>query len=130
MGFGDGVDSSHEPNNGQVAERIVGAGTMYLRPRSPFEKFLVHEKITRLDEIGRQVVEFKPTGEILFGVISITNATEVEKYKALRHEVSHTIVQRGGRIMARVGDLLVKEDGKYLAGGQWYYYWVNRRNDL
>ena len=110
---------------------------MYLRPRSPFEKFLVHEKITRLDEIGRQVVEFKPTGEILFGVVSITNATEVEKYKALRHEVSHTIVQRGGRIMARVGDLLVKEDGKYLvqdvetvAGGQWYYYWVNRRNDL
>lgn len=110
---------------------------MYLRPRSVFEKFLVHEKITRLDEIGRQVVEFKPTGEILFGVISITDALEVEKYKALHHEVSHTIVQRGGRPMARVGDLLVNAHEKFLvqdvetvAGGQWYWYQVNRRSDL
>ena len=111
---------------------------MYLRPRSVFEKFLVEEKITRLDERGRQSIEFKPTGEILFGVISITDALEVEKYTALHHEVSHTIVQRGGRPMARVGDLLVKEDKKYLvqdvenvAGmGQWYYYWCNLRNDV
>ena len=111
---------------------------MYLRPRMVFEKFLVHEKITRLDERGRQVIEFEPTGEVLFGVISITDAVEVEKYKALRHEVSHTIVQRGGCPKARVGDLLVKGEKKYLvqdvedvAGmGQWIYYQTMARCDI
>lgn len=110
---------------------------MYLRPRMLFEKFLVHEKITRLDEIGHPRVKFKPTGEILFGAVSITTPAEVEKYKALRHEVTHTIVQRGGRPMANVGDLLVNAHEKFLvqdvetvAGGQWYWYQVNRRSDL
>ena len=111
---------------------------MYLRPRTLAEKFLVEEKITRLDDRGRPAVEFKPTGEIIFGVISMATPTEVEKYKAVHHEISHVIVQRGGRPKAKVGDLLVKVDKKYLvqsvediAGmGQWINYFVNMRADL
>ena len=111
---------------------------MYLRPRSVFEKFIVEERIKNLDDRGSPIVRFRPTGEILFGVISITTPVEVEKYKTLRHEISHFIVQRGGYVKAKVGDLLVKEDKKFLvqaienvAGmGQWYYYLVNERHDL
>ena len=111
---------------------------MYLRPRNVFEKFIVEEKVSSLDERGSRIARFEPTDKILFGVISITTPVEVEKYKKLRHEVSHFIVQHGGSQKANVGDLLVKEDKKYLvqaveniAGmGQWRYYLVNERNDL
>ena len=111
---------------------------MYLRPRSIAEKFIVEEKITRLDDSGRSVVEFKPSGEILFGVISMTTPVEIEKYKSLRHEITHIIVQRYGTAKAKVGDMLVKADKKFLvqavediAGiGHWINYFVTDRRDL
>lgn len=111
---------------------------MYLRPRSIFEKFLVEEKLTRINEIGRQVVEYKPTGEELFGVVSSAAPLEIERWKQLSHDVTHTIVQKLGRIHAKVGDRLVKEDKIYLveaidnpAGlGQWYIYFVKERADV
>lgn len=111
---------------------------MYLRPRTIFQKFAVAEKVTELNDIGRTTTNFKPNGEILFGVVSITTQVEIEKWKALHHEVSHTIVQRGGYPKAKAGDLLINDGRKFLvqaienvAGmGQWYYYMVLERSDL
>ena len=111
---------------------------MYLRPRSIFEVFLIAEKITRLDEMGNSRIEYKDTGKILFGVISASTPYEREKFKGLKHETSHYIVQKLGDVRAMVGDLLIKGEKKYLvqavenpAGlGQYFIYFVNERHDL
>lgn len=111
---------------------------MYLHPRSVLEKFLVAEKITRLDEIGNSRIEYKDTGNILFGVVSTSTPYEREKFKGLKHEVTHTIIQPLGEARAMVGDLLIKNEKKFLvqavenpAGlGQFWIYYVNERHDL
>ena len=86
---------------------------MYLRPRQIFEKFLVTAKITRLNDSGRSVVEFKPTGEVLFGVVSSAEPKEVERWKTLSHTVTHVIIQHLGRVKAKVGDCLIKGEKNY-----------------
>lgn len=107
---------------------------MLMRPRSLFDKYIVEEKITRVNEIGRQVVEYKPNGEIINGCISQTNPAEVEKYKLLRHEITHVIISKG-KIKAKEGDLLIKIDKKYLVQNveqiaDWTNYFVKERRDL
>ena len=111
---------------------------MYLRPRQIFEKFLVTEKITRLNDIGRSVTEFKPTGEVLFGVVSSAEPHEVEKWRALKHEITHVVIQHLGHVKAKVGDCLIKGEKKFLvqavddpAGlGQFTIYYCEERFDL
>ena len=111
---------------------------MYLRPRQIFEKFLVTAKITRLNDSGRSVVEFKPTGEVLFGVVSSAEPKEVERWKTLSHTVTHVIIQHLGRVKAKVGDCLIKGEKFYLvqaiddpAGlGQFTIYYCEERFDL
>ena len=110
---------------------------MYLRPRQIFERFIVEEKRTRIAPDGRQEVEFKPSGEEILGVISTIETFEREKFKGTKHEASHGIVQRLGRIKAKPGDRLINGDKKYIVshidnpGGlsQWYVYWVTERRD-
>ena len=111
---------------------------MYLRPRQIFEKFLVEEKINRLDARGRQAVEFKATGEEIFCVVTKAEAKEIEKLKSLKHEISHVLVQRYGRFKAKVGDLLIGGSRRFLvealdnpAGvGFWQVYFCKERCDL
>lgn len=111
---------------------------MYLRPRTIMEKFLVEEKRTRIADNGRQTIEFVPTGEMILGVISIVEPHEVEKWKATKHDVTHSIVQHLGHIKAKVGDRLVKGDKIYIVQaidepvgiGQFFVYYVNERADL
>ena len=111
---------------------------MYLRPRSLFEKLLVEEKLTRVASNGRVEIEYKATGAEIFGVIASAEPHEIEKWKSLKHEVTHVIIQHLGHIRAQIGDRLVKEDKKYLikgvdnpAGiGQFYTYFVEERNDI
>ena len=110
---------------------------MYLRPRQIGEKFIVEEKITRVDETGRAVVEFKPKGEILFGVLSQLNPKEVEKWQGTKHEATDVIIQKFGRTKANVGDKLIKGDKVYLvqsleevANSGWRLYYVKERGDL
>lgn len=110
---------------------------MYLRPRGVFEKFIVTRKESYLDARGNQRVEFKPAGD-LFGVIASADPNEQEKFKALKHEVTHTIVQRLGNARANVGDVLINGARKFVvqavdnpAGlGQWYIYYAKERFDL
>lgn len=107
---------------------------MYLRPRTLAEKFLVAEKVTRLNEIGRAKVEFHLTGEIIFGILSETRPEEVEKYKATHHEVTHVLVSRSNK-RAKIGDILIKVDKKYLVQnveeiGAWTNYFICERADL
>ena len=108
---------------------------MYLRPRQIGEKFIVEEKITRVDETGRAVVEFKPKGEILFGVLSQLNPKEVEKWQGTKHFASDVIIQKFGRTKAKVGDKLINGETVYLiqsieevAG--WRLYYVKERGDM
>ena len=111
---------------------------MYLRPRQVFENFLVATKITRLNDIGRSVTEFKPTGEKLFGVVSSAEPHEVERWKALSHTVTHVIIQHLGQIKAKVGDCLIKGEKFYLVqavddvigAGQFYIYYCEERFDV
>ena len=111
---------------------------MYLKPRQIFERFLVEEQISRVDENGRVVKEFQPTGEILLGVVSSVNPDESEKFRGLKHEVTHKIVQRLGTVKARIGDKLICGDKVFLVEavddvlslGQWRIHFVTRRGDL
>ena len=111
---------------------------MYLRPRQIFQKFLVEEKRTRVNDIGRQVIEFVATGEEIFGVVSSINPKEAERFKAVAHNVDTVIVQHRGRVKAKVGDRLVKENKIYLVQaiddvvgrGEFFLYFCNERFDL
>lgn len=111
---------------------------MYLKPRSIFERFLIERKQTRISDTGRQAIEYSATGDEILGVISSLKQNEVEKFKALKHEVDCVIIQRLGAIKANVGDRLVKADRKYYvesvenpAGvSQFYLYFCNERKDV
>ena len=101
------------------------------------ERFLVEEKTTRIDNQGRQIVTFTPTNEEILGVISTIETFEREKFKGTKHEASHGIVQRLGRIKAKPGDRLINGDRKFIVshidnpGGlsQYYIYFCNERFD-
>ena len=108
---------------------------MYLRPRTLGKKFLVEEKITRVDETGRAVVEFKPKGDVLFGVLSYLNPTEVEQWQGTKHFASDVIIQKFGRTKASVGDKLIHGETVYLVQSieevaGWRLYYVKERGDL
>lgn len=111
---------------------------MYLRPRSMFSRFVVEEKVTRINDMGRQVIEYVPTGEEILGVLSTIETFEREKFKHLSHEVKWGIVQRLGRPKAKVGDKLICGDKVYIVEtvdnpanlSQWYVYWCSERFDL
>lgn len=110
---------------------------MYLKPRQIFEKFLVEEKRTRLDEYGNSRVEFVANAE-LFGVISTVEPHEVEKWHGLKHTVTHKIVQHLGAARAQIGDKLIKADKIFfveavddISGlGQFFVYFVSERADV
>lgn len=83
---------------------------MYFKNGRLFENFLVEEKIQTLDNFGRPKTkfEFQPTGKIIRGVIANAKASEIEKWRESQHLITHTIVQRLGKIQAKEGDRLVK----------------------
>ena len=108
---------------------------MYLRPREVFSRFLVEESVSRVDEGGRVVKDFQPVGE-LFGALTSTNPHEVEKFHGLKHDATHKIVVRWGRVDLKAGDRLVRGDEIYLvqaaedAAGQFTIVYVTKRGDL
>ena len=110
---------------------------MYLTPRRFFEKFIVEEKITRLDSIGRVSVEFSAVGKLM-GIISSAEPHEIEKWRGLKHTITHKIVQYLGKISANVGDKLIKGDKVYFVEavndvsslGQFIIYYVSERSDV
>ena len=103
-----------------------------------FEKFQIAEKINRLDARGRQSVEFKPSDEIIFCVVTNADLKEMEQLKTLHHEVTHALAQRHGHALAKVGDMLIGGTRKFLvqavdnpAGvGFWTTYLCKERFDL
>lgn len=111
---------------------------MYLKPRQIFQRFLVEAKETRIDETGRQRVEFKPTGLEIFGVLCTIEPFEREKLFGLKREADCKIVQKNGGIRAQVGDKLISGNRKFLvkavetpAGlGYWQIYYATERSDL
>ena len=80
---------------------------MYLRPELLSRDFLVERKTQTITDAGRKAVTFQPTGDHLRGVLAEAKALEIERWKQLQHPVTHTIVAKGGRCQARVGDRLV-----------------------
>ena len=111
---------------------------MYLRPRSIFTKFLVSEKVSELNDIGRQVVKFRATGDEIFAVISSAEPKERERWHSLGHNITHEVIQHLGRAKAKVGDILITGDRKFIVQavddpaviGQWFIYYCEERFDL
>ena len=111
---------------------------MYVRPRQIFEYFLVMERVIRVSDAGRTVTEFRATGAQVLGAVGTAKVEEVEKWRALKHEITHTIVQHRGGAVAKVGDVLVKGNQKFIiegvgnpAGlGEFFVYYVKERADL
>ena len=74
----------------------------------------------------------------LFGVISTVEPHEVEKWRGLKHTVTHKIVQRLGTSRAQVGDKLIKADKIFFVEavddvsglGQFFVYFVSERSDV
>lgn len=107
---------------------------MYLKPRQLFDEFVIQKLISRVDEGGRVVKIFEPSGR-LFGCISNVNPSEAEKFMGLKHNVTHKIVQFWGRTTASTGDKLIRADKIYLIEHvakiqQFTVYHVNERSDL
>lgn len=87
---------------------------MYVRPELLSRDFVVERKTQTVTEAGRKAVMFQPTGNHLKGVLAEAKALEIERWKQLQHPVTHTIVMKGGRCPAKIGDRLV-------LGGRSYY---------
>lgn len=105
-----------------------------MRPRLTFDDFELHERLTRIDEAGRQRCEYKSVG-LIRGCISSTDSFEREKFGGMKHDNAIRIIQRGGS-EGHVGDLLVRLDRKYLIAhvelppDGWRIYHCTERNDL
>lgn len=103
-----------------------------------FSRFVVEEKQTRIDDMGRQAIEYVPTGEEILGVLSTIEPFEREKFKGIKSECDHAIVQRLGHIKCKIGDRLISANKVYLVKAidnpgelsQWYVYYVAERQDL
>lgn len=80
---------------------------MYLRPEILGRDFVIERKTQTITESGRKAVTYKPTGQHLRGVLAEAKALELERWKQLQHPITHTIVQKGGRCLVRVGDRLI-----------------------
>lgn len=108
---------------------------MYLRPRQVFSRFVVEESVACVDEGGRVVKSFQYAGE-LFGAVTSVNPHEAEKFHGLKHDVTHKIVARWGRVDLKSGDKLIRGDEIYLVNavedvvGQFTIVYVTRRGDL
>ena len=112
---------------------------MYFKNGRLFENFIVEEKTQTLDKSGRPKTnfEFKATGEIIRGVIANAKASEIEKWKESQHLITHTILQKLGKIKAKSGDRLVNGSRFfYVVGvddvamrGYFILYYVEERND-
>ena len=108
---------------------------MYLRPRNAFERFLVQSKVSRADSSGRVTVEFKDNG-FLFAAIDTLHPHEVEKWRALKHQVDVVLIQHGGEKSANIGDRLIGGARIFLIQhveptlGGWHLYYCQERFDL
>ena len=110
---------------------------MYLRPGSIFRDFIVERKTTSTNEIGRKHSTFEPTGGIVCGVLSDAKTAELQRWRELNHPITHTIVQKNGKIMAKEGDRLVRDSRIfYVQGvddasmlGAFILYYVEERRD-
>lgn len=110
---------------------------MYLRPGSIFRDFFVERKTTTTNEIGRKRSAFLPTGGIISGVLSDAKTSEVRRWRELQHPITHTIVQKNGKITAKEGDRLIRggrcfyvqgvDDASML--GAFILYYVEERRD-
>lgn len=80
---------------------------MYVRPELLSRDFLVERKTQAITDAGRKAVTFRPTGDHLKGVLAEAKALEIERWKQLQHPITHTIVMKGGRCPAKIGDRLV-----------------------
>lgn len=112
---------------------------MYLRPGSLFHAFQVEERMSKTDEMGRVVAAFLPTGRTVRGVLADAKTSEIERWKALQHPVTHTIVQHNGEPLAKPGDRLVHNnryfyvrgvDNASVLGFFVLYYVEERRDDV
>lgn len=110
---------------------------MYLRPGSLFHQFIVERKCLKPSENGRPQASFMPTLNVVRGVLSDAKSTEIVRWKALQHPVTHTIVQRYGDPAAKPGDRLVHNNRYfYVRGvddasmlGIFTIYYVEERSD-
>lgn len=87
---------------------------MYLRPGSLFHQFIVERKSLKTMDNGRAKAVFQPTFSVVRGVLSDAKTSEILRWKALQHPVTHTIVQHYGEPTAKEGDRLVH-------GGRYFY---------
>lgn len=110
---------------------------MYLRPGSLFHQFTVERKCLKPSANGRPQAAFMPTLNVIRGVLSDAKATEIVRWKALQHPVTHTIVQHYGVPAAKPGDRLVRDNRYfYVRGvddasmlGIFIIYYVEERSD-
>lgn len=79
---------------------------MYLRPENLGREFVIERKSQGINEVGRKVADFKPTGQRLLGVLAEAKTQEIERWNQLQHPITHTIVQQGARSLVQVGDRL------------------------
>ena len=90
---------------------------MYVRPESLSRDFIVERKTQTVTDAGRKAVMFQPTGNHLKGVLAEAKALEIERWKQLQHPVTHTIVMKGGRCPAKIGDRLVLSGRSFYVQG-------------
>ena len=110
---------------------------MYLRPGSLFHQFIVERKQLKTSDNGRPQTVFMPTFNVVRGVLSDAKTTEIMRWKALQHPVTHTIVQHYGEPVAKPGDRLVHNNRYfYVRGvdnasmlGIFTIYYVEERSD-
>lgn len=110
---------------------------MYLRPGSLFHQFVVERKTLKTSDNGRPQAVFLPTFSIVRGALADAKTSEILRWKALQHPVTHTIVQHYGEPVAKPGDRLVHNNRYfYVRGvdnasmlGMFTIYYVEERSD-
>lgn len=77
-----------------------------LRPGQGFQPFTVLRRTGTTTATGRPHTGSLTTMGTFYGIISQASPREQEQWKQLGNPISHTIVQRGTKNMARANDVL------------------------
>lgn len=108
---------------------------MYLPPSNFQRKFIVEAKTTTLNDEGRKITTFKPTGRTMWAILSNASSKEQERWEMLKHPITHTIVVKGDHAEAQVGERLTLNGRTFYIQGRdnasclgWYtLYYVEER---
>jgi len=117
---------------------MINARMMYLKPGNLFKDFIIEKNSQKVTSTGRVPVSYSSDGtDILKGCLADASDSDKANHSMTKHQVTHTIVQRGAPKAKRADRLVFEERVFYIvdvndigALGITTIYYAEERKDV